>query len=261
MSPLTIVFIIMFIVLLFMLLRYLFTDKYALLGMQDGKTMSTIAATDLATNGSNVPSSNFAYSIWFYINDWNYRYGQPKVIFGRMGGSGNSNTQVVPGINGVDPCPVVVLGPVSNNLNISLACFPGIDVNTKANQQNNLGPKKSVIHNCSVANVPIQKWVHLTVSIYGRTMDVYIDGKLVKTCLLPGIANINNNASVYVTPNGGFNGWTSNFQYFPQSLNPQEVYNLYVKGYGGSLFSNLFGSYGLQVSVLENGVEQTTITI
>ena len=257
MSPLTIVFFILFVVILFMVLRYLFTDKYSLQGMQDGKMMSTIPSTDLATNGSNVPTSNFAYSIWFYINDWNYRYGEPKVIFGRMGGVGNETSQSVSGVNGVDPCPVVVLGPVVNNLNVAIACFPGLDANLKNNQ----GANKSVIHNCNIANIPIQKWVNLTVSVYGRTMDLYIDGKLVKTCLLPGIAKINNNASVYVTPRGGFDGWTSNFQYFPQSLNPQEVWNIYVKGYGGNLLSNLFGSYSLQVSVLENGVEQSTITI
>jgi hypothetical protein len=258
MSPLKIVLIILGIVLLFMLLKYLFTDKYTLLGMQDGKMMSTIPASDLASNGSNVPSSNFAYSIWFYINDWNYRYGDPKVIFGRMGGQGVQTSQSVPGVNGVDPCPVVVLGPVMNNINVAISCFPGIE---KVNPKDTTIRNTSTIHNCKVGNIPIQKWVNLTVSVYGRTMDLYIDGKLVKTCLLPGIANINNNSSVYVTPNGGFDGWTSNFEYYPNSLNPQEVWNIYSKGYGGSLFANLFGSYGLQVSILENGVQQSTITI
>lgn len=256
MSPLTIVFTILAIVLLFMLLRYLFTDKYTLQGMQDGKTMSTINAADLSEPDSSVPSSNFSYSIWFYVNDWNYRFGQPKVVFGRMGAGGTEGEQVVPGVNGVDPCPVVVLGAVTNNLTVAISCFPGAQDATT-----NQAARRNIVHTCSVANIPIQKWVNLTVSVYGRTMDLYIDGKLVRTCLLPGIANVNNNANVYVTPRGGFAGWTSNFQYFPNSLNPQEAWNIYTKGYGGSLFSNLFGSYSLQVSVLENGVEQSTLTI
>ena len=85
MSPLSIFFSILVIVLILMLLRYILSDPYTLQNMQDGKTASTISASSLATNGSSVPSSNFAYSIWFYINNWNYRYGEPKVIFGRMG--------------------------------------------------------------------------------------------------------------------------------------------------------------------------------
>ena len=73
MSPLSIVITIVVIVLILMLLRYIFTDPYTLQNIQDGKTTSTINATDLATNGTDVPSSNFAYSVWFYVNDWNYR--------------------------------------------------------------------------------------------------------------------------------------------------------------------------------------------
>ena len=71
MSPLSIVITIVVIVLILMLLRYIFSDPYTLQNIQDGKTASTISATSLATNGSSVPSSNFAYSIWFYINSWN----------------------------------------------------------------------------------------------------------------------------------------------------------------------------------------------
>ncbi|MFY7885585.1 MAG: hypothetical protein ACOVOV_12180, partial [Dolichospermum sp.] len=164
--------------------------------------MSTINATSLATNGSGIPSSNFAYSVWFYVNDWNYRYGKPKVIFGRMGAQSTTAKSSIPGVGGVDPCPAVVLGEVENNLSISLSCFPG--ASQKPTQKTN-----TVIHTCTVANVPIQKWVNLTISVYGRTLDVYIDGKLVRTCLLPGIANVNNNSNIFVSPSGGFNGWTS----------------------------------------------------
>ena len=85
MSPLTIVITVILVVLIFRLFKYLVSDPNTLQDLQDGKTTSTIDASSLATNGSDVASSNFAYSCWFYVNDWNYRYGEPKVIFGRMG--------------------------------------------------------------------------------------------------------------------------------------------------------------------------------
>jgi hypothetical protein len=253
MNALSIVITIVVIVLLFMLLKYLFTDPYTLQGIQDGKTTSTINASSLASNGTDVPSSNFAYSIWFYVNDWNYRYGEPKVIFGRMGAKSGTGQGSIKGINGLDPCPAVVLGAAQNNLSVSLGCYPGVD------QQPTTPGGNTVVHTCSIANVPIQKWVNLVLSVYGRTMDLYIDGKLVRTCLLPGVASVNNNANIYVTPAGGFQGWTSKFQYYPNSLNPQEVWNIYTKGY--SDWSSMFNEYQVQISLVENGTTQSSITI
>jgi hypothetical protein len=253
MSPLSIVITIFVVVLLVMLIRYLMIDPYTLQGIQSGETASVISATSLATNGSNVPSSNFAYSIWFYVNDWNYRYGEPKVVFGRMGAQSTSGSGSISGVSGLDPCPAVVLGAVENNIDVSLGCYPGI------NQEPTTSGGSTVVHTCSVANIPIQKWVNLVVSVYGRSMDIYIDGKLVRTCLLPGVASVNNNSNVYVTPAGGFNGWTSKFQYFPNSINPQDAWNIYAKGY--SSVSSMFSAYQLQISLVENGTTEKSITI
>jgi hypothetical protein len=102
--------------------------------------------------------------------------------------------------------------------------------------------------------------VNLLISVYGRSLDVYLDGKLVKTCLLPGIAKINNEANVYITPLGGFSGWTSKFTYYPTALNPQEAWNIYQDGYGASWLANIFGKYNVKVSVLENGTEDSSFT-
>jgi hypothetical protein len=255
MSVLGIVVTILVIVLIVMFFIYIFRDPYTLQNLQNGQNSTTIKASTLATNSSNVASGNFAYSIWFYINDFNYRYGEPKVIFGRMGLASKDKNGSISGINGLDPCPAVVLGAVENNIDISLGCYPGI------NQEPTTPGGNTVVHTCSVANVPVQKWVNLVVSVYGRSMDVYIDGKLVKTCLLPGVANINNSSDVYITPKGGFDGWTSRFQYYPNSLNPQEAYNIYVAGYGGNMFSNLLNSYQIQISLMENGTTQSSVTI
>lgn len=242
----SIILIVFVIVIIYILFRYMFQDINTLQqNIVNGQNMTTIEASTLATNGSNVPTNNFAYSIWFYINDWNYRYGEPKVIYGRMGSP-----------DGGGPCPSVVLGAYDNNLSISLACYPGMDSPSHA-----ASSSSEEVHRCNVANVPIQKWVNLLISVYGRTLDVYIDGKLVKTCLLPGIAKINTDANVYITPQNGFSGWTAKFQYWPNSLNPQDAWNVYEKGYGSSILGNLFGTYQVEVSVLENGTTTSSIKI
>lgn len=255
MNPLTIVIIVIMLVLIIYLISYIFSDPYTLQQMQNGQTVSVIKASSLSSNsGTNAESTNFAYSIWFYVNDWNYRYGEPKVIFGRMGAPTNTSDTPTTDVSGIDPCPSIVLDAVQNNLIISLSCFPG-DGNTTTTT--------SVVETCNVSNVAIQRWVNLIVSVYGRSMDVYIDGKLVKTCLLPGVANVNNSADVYVTPSGGFSGWTSKFQYYPYPINPQEAWNIYSNGFSSwfTSITNMFSSYNIQISLIENGTTKNSLTL
>ena len=148
------------------------------------------------------------------------------------------------------------MGAISNNLDLALTVYPGVD-----SVSNTTGESNSTIHHCAVPNVPIQKWVNLLISVYGRTLDVYLDGKLVKTCVLPGGAKITDDSNVYVTPNGGFSGWTAKFQYYPNSIDPQTAWNIYQQGYGASMLSNIFGKYQVKVSLVENGADTSSLTI
>jgi len=254
MSPISILIIIIVIILILLIITYFVSQTKTLQGMQSAQISSIINASSLNPSGSSTSSTNFAYSSWFYINNWNYRYGEPKVIYGRMGSASTSGGGSVSGINGIDPCPSVVLGAIENNLMISLGCYPGV------NEQPTTTGGTTVVHTCGITNIPVQKWVNLIISVYGRSLDVYIDGKLTKTCLLPGIASVNNNANLYVTPGGGFDGWTAKLQYFPQPLNPQQAWNIYTQGYANSWLGSL-GSYQLQLSLVENGTVQDTLTI
>ena len=74
----------------------------------------------------------------------------------------------------------------------------------------------------------------------------------------PGVAKIANNAPVYVTPLGGFSGFTSNIQYYGDSLNPQEAYNIYRSGYGGS---SLDFPYSIKLELVKDGQEQGSVSI
>jgi len=231
------------IILLIVLIRYIIRDVNTLSGLMNGQTMKTIQPGDLSSSSSSGNSSNFTYSIWFYVNDWNYRYGEPKVIFGRMTtGSGKK-----------EPCPSVMLGPIQNNIIVSLAVYPGLD------EQPENGTNY-IVHSCSLSNVPIQRWCNLFMSVFGRTLDLYLDGKLVRTCVLPGVAKIDSNAPIYITPMGGFSGWTSKFQYWPDSSNPQQAWNVYKAGYGGGMLGNIFGKYTIKVSLMEGDNEDSTFS-
>ena len=244
------------VVLIYIVYGYIVKDVSTLTGLTSGQTMQTINPSSLAASSSSGNTSNFTYSIWMYIDDWNYRYGEEKVIFGRM----------VIGSKTSQPCPSVVLGAIENNVIVSLTVFPGQDTvpttdASTSSSSTTTSSSASMVHRCAVANVPIQKWVNLLVSVYSRSMDIYLDGKLVRTCVLPGVAKIDANAPAYITPNGGFSGWTAKFQYFADSCDPQKAWNIYEAGYGSSMLSNLFGKYTVKVSLMEGNTEDSSFSI
>ncbi len=231
-------------VLLIIVVNYVMKDASTLTGLTSSQTLQRIDVSSLATSLVGGNTSNYTYSIWFFIDDWNYRYGESKVIFGRMGEKGGKK----------EPCPVVKLGPVQNNITVSLAVYPGLDdVPDKSSN--------SIIHDCSISNVPIQKWCNLFISAYGRTLDMYLDGKLVRTCVLPGVSKVDGTAPIYITPMGGFSGWTARFQYWPNSSDPQKAWNVYQSGYGNSWLGSLFGRYNVKVAILDGNSEETSFTI
>ena len=233
MEPKSIIIVVLVLLLLYVIVRNI-TYPSVLTSKTDAKTMQTVSSDDLETGDTS--SVNFAYSIWFYVDDWNYKYGQAKVIFGRL----DQNSK---------PCPSVILAPTQNNMNVSITVYPS-----------GSSGGSEIIHSCGVHNIPIQKWVNAIISVYNRSLDIYIDGKLVRTCMLPGVPKIDSTADVQVTPGGGFSGYTTKLQYFDSSIDPQKAWNIYKLGYSDGFLSFL-NKYEVQISVFDDGVEETTITI
>ena len=198
--------------------------------MNPGNKEIKIDSGKLANNAN---SNNFAYSIWFYVSDWQYRLTESKDLVVRSQGDISN--------------PHISMAPYENNLNINISSIsPG---------------NKSNKNNCTIRNFPLQRWTHLLVSLNNRTLDVYLDGKLVRTCLTPGVPEINTNSKIILSPDGGFSGFTSNILHMTKSINPQQAYNIYRQGYGGSILGNLLSNYKLKLALYENNVEKSSIMI
>ena len=224
------------ILVLYFLYGYLFggsSTTSSPSSLLDAKSMQVVGANTLPAN----VSTNYGYSIWFYIDDWSYRLGESKTIFDRTG-------------KGVDSgSPVVAFDPSENNITISLALASE-------------GKDAASVSNCTINNVPLQAWTNLIVTLNNRALDVYINGKLVKTCLLDAPAAVESGSGVRITPNGGFSGYTSKFQYYAMPLSPQQAYNIYKSGYGGSSgLGDVFNKYRVKVGFMENNREVNSFEI
>ena len=212
------------------------TSTDLITSITDADKHSTIVASNLKTY-----QNNYSITGWFYIDDWNYKYGEPKVMLFRpdtAGGKGSFN-------------PMVFFSPVENNITVAVNCYSSDPSQPDANQR----------FLCDIKNINLQKWVHLGVVLNNRTLDVYINGKLTKTCMLPGVPKINNESNIELTPgnnpsnldeNPGFKGYLSKIVFFPYDLTPQQVYDEYRKGFGGNL---LFGNYDMKITFYKDGQE------
>jgi len=229
------------IVMIYILYSYFFGGSKSstkLIHMHDARQSDVISPSTLPSN----TSTDYTYSVWFFISDWNYRLGEPKVIFGRT----DSNN---------DPSPSVFLSPSINNIHISMAVYPSQTVTTSSAR----------IHTCVLENVPLQKWTNMTISLEGRAMDVYLDGKLVRTCMMPGVPKADPASNLLVTPDGGFNGYVAALKYFGRAISPSEAYDIYKDGYGsgygvGSLGA-ILNKYRIKLAFMENNREVNSLEV
>ena len=227
------------IIILYLVYSYFFKDHTSanLVGMHNAKNKLRIEATTLPGNSSTV---DFAFSIWLYINDWNYRYGNTKTIFFR-----GQDT------DGSPKSPQVSLGSNTNDVTITIMCYP------TTGSKSEPGTPSS----CKVSNIPIQKWTHLLFTTNNNTLDTYLDGKLVRTCVLSGTPKMDNKMPLFLTPNNGFSGYTSKFRFYARTLNPREVFDIYKEGFSDNPLGALLGKYKMKVAFLRGSEEMNSFTI
>ena len=108
--------------------------------------------------------------------------------------------------------PEVYLTPTQNSLGVALATFAD--------------PSGEV---CVIDNIPLQKWINISVILDNRTMDIYLDGKLERSFVLKGVPKMNKNPLQFA-PDGGFYGQIAMFRYFNRPITPDEAFSIYSQG-------------------------------
>jgi hypothetical protein len=165
-----------------------------------------------------IEGMNQSFSTWIYVKDWNYKFGQYKNILWKGNPSNSGTLSTSPVIANVH-CPSLWLYPLTNSLKVVTS--------TSVPEQ---------VESCDIQNIPLMTWVHIVYVLNNRTVDIYINGKLERSCALRGIPTITNDP-VYITsgnPQAGFYGKIGKTQYFTYPLLPNHVANLYQQGPLGS---------------------------
>ena len=185
-------------------------------GPQDTTTGTYVTAT--AAPLSAVSTGSYGMQWWMYVKDWNYGYGKEKPVVVR------SDPMVAMIQN-----PRVVLHPTDNTLRISISVFPA-DNSSASNEPAAYGDSNSNgdVFICEVPNIPLQSWFSVSLTVFDRNLDVYIDGKLVKSCFISGVPKPAT-GNIQISPNGGYSGLLCNFQYSNSSLSPTDAATFFSK--------------------------------
>jgi hypothetical protein len=121
------------------------------------------------------------------------------------------------------------------------------------------GIKASDYHNCIVPAIDTQKWINIVVSGSVSSIDMYIDGKLVKTCVTNGTLTDLSGTSIVICPGGGFSGWNARFQFYPNYMSPQDIWKIYKSGYNG-FFGDMNLDYSVTFGIYKGDVEKASTT-
>lgn len=82
---------------------------------------------------------------------------------------------------------------------------------------------------CMVQSFPLQKWVHVVISQYNQVLDVYLDGKLSSSCVLPGFPDVVQD-DLILSPDDGFSGKITKVEYINSAVSADDVYSMYADG-------------------------------
>ena len=198
-------------------------------------TLSTSASLKISnpeiTKLTNPTATRYAYGIWVFVNTWDT--SNTKTIFSR-----------------------------GKNIKVYL------DTNTPTLYCDMTLADESIQKITITTNFPIQKWTYITINVDGQFVDCYLDGKLVVSTKLNGVAMTPRDSASSDAPvvlgntGGGFDAFVAGFENWASPIGPQEVWNAYMAGsQSGASLSKLFGSYNVDISLLKNNVQQTKFSI
>jgi hypothetical protein len=185
---------------------------------KDATAIATIPSSSAPLSGGQ--EGAYGMQFWMYIKDWNHNFGKDKFIVSRND-STNSNIGN----------PEVSLHPTDNTLKISISIFPDNHQGSSKSEPAPAGHSSSTddVFVCEIPDIPLQAWTSVSITTFSRNLDVYLNGKLVKSCLLSGVPKPAS-GDIILNKDGGFSGYLCSFFHYPRMLVPSDAQTFYGQG-------------------------------
>ena len=249
MNLLTILVFVLVIVLIYAVYKLMTKTTTTVSGFSDASQAVSVSGNKLGS------SPNFGYSVWVYIDAWQNtstqttQSGTDAVVYKK---------NILTRCNGKTPVFQMYLDNEQNNLMLK---FPGTT-----------GSTGTATTTCTIQNVKLQKWFNVIMSVYGNTVDLYLDGKLVRTCILTGPVTPTTGDTVQVgggditcssssAAAGDLIGYISSVVYKNDYFTPEEAWSIYSAGYSGSGMFDFIHQYKLNFSLLKDNQSVGSVSI
>lgn len=216
---------------LYYLYHYLFGpssgSQYELIG----KAIPANPAEKITISSNDLPplyeGGDFTFSTWIYVNNWSYRSGFYKSIL-TIGGPNLDTIRVY--LGGFKPTLMVRFHTKEEQSNTGddLSMVNRKATFTELQTGSQLLESSS---SCDLPEIELQRWVLLTISVSGKTVDVYVDGKLTRSCVLPNLFKVDAGGyAANLLDYGGFGGQIATTVLYGFALSPDRVYKNYMAG-------------------------------
>jgi len=201
-----------------------FVYKY-LIGSSSNLSQNTYLKTGTPaiplTNFASPTGTRYAYSLWLFVNN--------------LSGA-TENTVFLVGNGATEDIKLVI--------------------SDKADLKVHIKDKKDKPY-LIMENFPLQKWERVDLSIDNRVMDVYIDGKLLRSFMLDAAVGSSSNATVTF---GAFDAYVSGFARTPTPMDPSTSWTNYMSG-NKPFMSSWMPQYGMSVELTKDSVAQKKMTL
>lgn len=214
-----------------------------------------------------IEGSDFTISWWMYINTWDAN--QSGVIKPIIAISDPNVSNPVAGQNAAYVM-TAFLYPNTNMLGVRFHTR-GVDASeltwltnfasnaTSAATAQQTFARTGLTPVCDINDIDMQRWLNITCVVSGRVLDVYYDGKLNRSCVLPGtvVGSPSGSGNQYVNTSiaGGFSGFLNGVFFSGTALTPDRIYGLYQTGPQGSvsMVRALFNKLGIKLNYSGGG--------
>jgi hypothetical protein len=199
----------------------------------------------------------YTISFWMYITSWDYRSGMAKSVLQIVDTKAPDYALLSTILYANEPKMMVRVHTESPpDSTVDYTMNANFD-NLMAGSANGGMPGASIdTPMCDITDIDLQRWINVTISVNGRIVDVYYDGKLNRSCVLPSIpiAPENGVQVVMTGKKGGFGGKVSGIQFFAYPLTPGRIYSIYQAGPRGAAGFLGYAAEKLGIKLTYSGV-------
>lgn len=238
-SIINVVYVIVFLVALYYLYKFLVAGSDLEVSVLDVEVDANTPQSFPLPDSPRVrvkSGGEYTISFWMYINTWDYRAGLAKSVLQIVDSADKTSSLLTTILYPNESKMMIRVKTEGSAAGTSYNNYSNFDALLSGSQGASMFSPSVETPMCDLVDIDLQRWINVTISVNGRIVDVFYDGKLARSCVLPEIpvAPTTGRQAVVIGSKGGYGGKISGIQFFAYTLTPDKIYSIYQAGPRGA---------------------------